>query len=80
MWNGAAETLNAKPTPIRTMPSRIIGLPEADSCSRLAISGIRVVPDAPYTRAMPYSTKALAKPPTRRYLAAASCERVSTRE
>ncbi len=47
MWNGAAETLKANPTPISTMPSRISGLEDADEVSRVAISGITVVPAPP---------------------------------
>src|SRR3981081_4696308 len=47
MRHGAADTLKAKPTPINTIPSRINGLLEADELSRLAISGITVVPAPP---------------------------------
>ncbi len=47
MWKGAADTLNAKPTPMSTMPSRISGLVEEDASSRFAISGITVVPAPP---------------------------------
>ena len=47
MWNGAADTLKAKPTPIRTMPSTSSGLPAADDVRRVAMSGMSVVPDAP---------------------------------
>ena len=79
MWKGAAETLNAKPTPMSRIPSRINGFVLVPPVRRCAMSGITVVPAPPYTSAIPYSTKALANPPTRRYFAAASCERKSER-
>src|SRR4029077_14675739 len=44
MWNGAAETLNANPTPISTMPSRISGLVLVADARFLAMSGLTVVP------------------------------------
>src|SRR5450830_1435465 len=47
MWNGAAETLKAKPTPISTIPSRISGLLDDDEARRVAMSGITVVPAPP---------------------------------
>ncbi len=47
MWNGAAETLNANPTPISTMPSTSSGLPRLADATRVAMSGITVVPAAP---------------------------------
>src|SRR5258708_2830267 len=47
MLNGAAETLNAKPTPISTIPKRISGLADDEASRRLAISGITVVPAPP---------------------------------
>ena len=47
MWNGAAETLNAKPTPISRMPRISSGSPADEVPMRLAISGMSVVPDAP---------------------------------
>src|SRR6267378_8286940 len=37
MWNGAADTLNAKPTPISTMPRMISELPDVDDVSRVAM-------------------------------------------
>src|SRR5437660_11678462 len=47
MWNGAAETLNAKPTPMSTTPRINNGL-EADAlASWVAMSGMIVVPEAP---------------------------------
>ena len=47
MWKGAAETLNANPTPISTMPRISSGLLEAELPRTVAILGISVVPDAP---------------------------------
>src|SRR5437660_5703543 len=79
IWNGAAETLKAKPTPISTMPRIKSGLLDAELPRTVAILGISVVPDAPYTSAIPYRTNALANPPTRRYFAPASCDRLSSR-
>ena len=47
MWKGAADTLNAKPTPISTMPSRISGLVALEEPRRCAMSGMTVVPAPP---------------------------------
>ena len=47
MWKGAAETLNAKPTPMSRMPRRITGFEAAEEERRWAMSGITVVPAPP---------------------------------
>jgi len=47
MWNGAADTLKAKPTPISTMPSISNGSVRLAEARRVAMSGITVVPAAP---------------------------------
>ena len=70
MWNGTDEILKPKPTsrsasPIVSSESRPV---EAPIRSRF------VVPVAPYTRAIPYRKKALAKAPSRKYFIAASPE------
>ena len=61
------------------MPSNSSGLPVLSEVTREVMSASTVDPVAPYTSAIPYSTKALAKPPMIRYLAADSCDGSSMR-
>src|ERR1043166_7219261 len=73
MWNGTAETLNAKPTSSSPSASQCIG--EGDRAWAAITEPMRsrrVLPVTPYVNAMPYRKNALAKAPSRKYLNAAS--------
>src|SRR5262245_664028 len=71
MWNGAAETLNARPARIIARPAKrkasLVGSAEA-------IAGKLISDVAPKTRADPKSRTADPKPPTMRYLSPASSD------
>src|SRR3990170_7926990 len=74
MWNGTADTLNAKPTASRPTP-RIarVGGPEAPCADRARlICSSRVDPATANRNAMPYRKNALENEPSRKYLKAAS--------
>ena len=73
MWNGTADTLNAKPTSRKPTASSCIGV-GAIACAamRLPMRSRRVLPVSPYVNAMPYRKNALEKAPSRKYLNAAS--------
>ncbi|CAB4626785.1 unannotated protein [freshwater metagenome] len=71
IWNGAAETLKPRPTNMRPIPiSNIASEPPTAilSDNALAMPLMFVDAVAPYTRAMPYSKNAEAKPPRMKYL------------
>src|SRR5690242_5871623 len=79
-WKGAAEILNARPTKISAAATPIKasggGAPEV---STRRISVRLVDPVAPYIHEMPYSRKAVAKEPSRKYFSADSLLRASSR-
>ena len=73
MWNGTAETLNAKPTSRSNIAitSRMSGDAAEDATSS-PISSSLVEPVAAYASAMPYRKNALENAPSTKYLNAAS--------
>ena len=73
MWNGTADTLNAKPTSSRPTARNTMGV-GAMPCAamRLPMRSSRVLPVSPYVNAMPYRKNALENAPSRKYLSAPS--------
>src|SRR5579885_1984214 len=73
MWNGTADTLNAKPTNSSPIARSCIGVGDiACAAIRLPMRSSRVLPVTPYVNAMPYRKNALEKAPSRKYLNDAS--------
>ena len=65
MWNGKADTLKAKPTSTKMIPSVMIIAEESGSETASLISCRSVLPETPNTSDMPYSMIAEAKTPIR---------------
>ena len=73
MWNGTADTLNAKPTSSR--PSATSASGDWFIASAATTEPRRssfVLPETPNAKAIPYRKKALEKAPSRKYLKPAS--------
>src|SRR5262249_52749905 len=73
IWNGTADTLNAKPTSSRPIASCCIAVGDAVwPPTNDAMRARSVDPVTPYANAIPYRKNALENAPSRKYLNAAS--------
>ena len=72
MWNGTAETLNAKPTTTNTTASACTAAKSPLRSIDLPMSTKRVELATPYNNDMPYSITAEANTPSKKYFTPAS--------
>src|ERR1035437_6861544 len=79
IWNGAAAILNSSPTDVVTSARNTIGSQRVFDAIACAMSTSLVDPAMPYITEKPYARKPLENAPSRRYLIAASLERLSPR-
>src|SRR3978361_1944284 len=67
MWNGTADTLNANPTSTNTIPTTNPGV-ALFGCTSSSCNDVRsMVPENPYTREIPYSSRPEARPLRTKY-------------